>query len=155
MTPTDTLTSSVNSSDSRRLELREERASVTKERVQSGTVTIRRELESRTETLSVEVITETLVISTQVQPDGSSASVMVNGQILEAGQEVRIVIHREAAQVEKSVVKTEDVIVRLEKRSKQVSFPVELHRESLVIDKSPQALVSEIRLEAEADPLKG
>jgi uncharacterized protein (TIGR02271 family) len=150
----ETSPSIADSSQLQRLELREERAKVSKERVQSGTVTIRREVDIRTETFSVELTTETLVIMTAPQSAGSSANVTVNGQPLEAGQEVRIVIHRKAAQIVKSVVVTEDVIVRLEGRSETVSLPLELSREHLVIDKSADALVSEVVLEAASDSAK-
>ena len=136
------------------LELREERACVTKERVQTGSVTLRREVEVRTETFTVDLTTETLVITSQAQPAGSSANVLVNGSPLEPGRELRIVIHRETAEILKSVVVIEDVAVRLEQRSETQSLPVELSREHLVVDKSPQALVSEIRLEATSIPLE-
>ena len=153
MTPTEK-SAIASSSQLQRLELREERAVVSKERVESGTVTIRRELDVRTETFTIDLTTETLVVTTQAQPAGSSANVIVDGQPLEPGQEVRIVIHREAAQVVKSVVVIEDINVRLEGRSETKSFPLELSREHLVIDKSKDALVSEVVLEAASNPLE-
>lgn len=134
-----------------RLELREERAIVSKERVHSGTVTVRREVDVRTETFSIELTTETLVITTQARSEGSNPSVVIDGQPLEIGEEIRIVIHREAAQVSKSVVVLEDVAVRLEQRVEIHSLPLELSRERLVIDRSPEALVSEVLLEAALD----
>ena len=112
MIPTDPATPIASSSQVQQLELREERAIVSKERVQSGTVTVRREVETRTETFTVDLTTETLVITTQAQTAGSSANVTVNGAALEPGREVRIVIHRETAQVVKSVVVIEDINVR-------------------------------------------
>lgn len=154
MTPTDPAVSIANSSQSGRLELREERAVVSKERVQSGTVTIRREVDVRTETFTVDLTTETLVITSQAHTAGSIANVIVNGSVLEAGKEVRIVIHREAAQIVKSVVVIEDIAVRLEGRSETQSFPLELSRERLVIDKSANALVSEVVFKTASDPLK-
>jgi uncharacterized protein (TIGR02271 family) len=147
-------TAIANSSQLQRLELREERAVVSKQRVQSGAVTIRREVDVRTQTFSVELTTETLVITSQAQTAGSSANVIVNGSLLEAGQEVRIVIHREAAQVVKSVVVIEDIAVRLEQKSEMVNYPLELSREHLVIEKSADALVSEVVLEAASDSMK-
>ena len=154
MIPTDPATPIASSSQVQQLELREERAIVSKERVQSGTVTVRREVETRTETFTVDLTTETLVITTQAQTAGSSANVIVNGAALEAGQEVRIVIHRETAQVVKSVVVIEDINVRLEGHSETQSFGVELSREHLVIDKSANALVSEVVLEAASNSLE-
>ena len=148
MPPPEISPSIASSSESQRLELREERAVVSKERVQSGTVTVRREIDVRTETFTVELMTETLVITTQAQTEGSSPNVIVDGQPLEVGKELRIVIHREAAEVLKSVVVFEDVTVRLEQRSETVSLPLELSREHLVIDQSSAALVSEVVLEA-------
>ena len=155
MSQTETSPSIASEGQLQRLELREERAIVSKERVQIGTVTIRREVAVRTQTLSVELTTETLVITMQAQPQGSSASVMVNGQPLEAGQELRVVIHQEAAQVVKSVVVTEDVSVRLERRNETVNYPLELSREYLVVDKSADALVSEVFLNADPNPTTG
>ena len=154
MSQSETSPSIASSSQLQRLELREERAIVSKERVESGTVTIRREVETRTETFTVDLTTETLVITTSPQTAGSSANVIVNGSTLEAGEELRIVIHRETAQVVKSVVITEDVTVRLEQRSETQSFPLELSRERLMIDKSADALVREVVLEAASDSIK-
>ena len=115
-----------------RLELREERAFVEKRREQSGQVRVRREVERRTETLTVELLTETVVIEVLAGANG----VFLDGQPLTEGETRQIVTYREEAEVQKKAVVSEEV--RLLKRSVNTTqnFTVELGREVLRVEQA-------------------
>ncbi len=110
-----------------RLELLEERAEVEKRREVTGRVQVRREVEQRTETLTVELRTERLIIEV-VQGAGD---VVIDGVPLAPGETREIVTYREEAHVEKRAVVAEEV--RLLKRSvvQHQTLDVELGREVL------------------------
>ncbi|AFZ67261.1 YsnF/AvaK domain-containing protein [Deinococcus peraridilitoris] len=110
-----------------RFELLEERALVEKRREVAGRVQIRRMVERHTETLTVELLTETLVI--EVAP--GSSGVTIDGEALLEGQTREIVTYREEAVVTKRPVVSEEV--RLFKRgvTNEERFNVELGREIL------------------------
>ena len=110
-----------------RLELLEERAEVEMRREIAGRVRVRREVEHRTETVTVELRTERLVVEV-VQGSGD---VLIDGVPLAPGETREIITYREEAYVEKRPVVAEEV--RLLKRSvvEQQTLQVELGREVL------------------------
>ncbi len=118
------------------LELREERAIIERQREAAGHVTIRRERQTRTETVTVELVTETLFIT--VEARGASRPLAVLGdQELEPGRTHEVVIYREEAEVSKRPVVYEQV--RIDKRSvvERQQIPVTLSREELTVETSP------------------
>jgi len=113
-----------------------------------GSVLVRREVETRTETVEVALITETLVL-TRVglegdrQADAVQPTVVVDGQPLEAGGEVRIVIYKEAADVRKVAVVREEVGIHKESVEERQSIELELGREELKVEKIGDVIVHE------------
>jgi uncharacterized protein (TIGR02271 family) len=128
------------------LELREERAQVRLERVPVGAVVVRRELETRLETVTVELRTEHLVLRRE-HTDDTNAVVVIDGERLEPGAEMRVTIYREEARVQKVPVVVESVRILKRERLEMQSVPVQLQRETLRVDTEGEAQIRETKLE--------
>lgn len=128
-----------------RLELRAEQAVVHKERQAAGSVTVRRELRRREQQLTVELLSEVLVL--EARP--GEVGVTVDGLPLAPGETREIILYQEEASVEKRVVLTETVDVFKRRRSVQRTLPVELAYEELDVQASPGLAVREARREGE------
>lgn len=110
------------------LELREEVLSVDKQRVQTGQVQFRREVKTRTETVTIELKRETLVI--QVGP--GSGEVFFNGEQLKEGETREVLLYDEHAVVNKVPYVTEEVRIGKQVITEQHQQQVELQYEVLV-----------------------
>ncbi len=110
-----------------RFELLAERPMLEKRRELAGRVAVHKEVERRTETVSVELITERLVIEVQA----GDAGVWLDGEQLAAGDTREIVVYREEAELNKRAVVSEEV--RLLRRAvvEQKALDIELGREVL------------------------
>lgn len=122
-----------------------------------GAVTVRREVETRTETVQVELVTETLVITRSAEAAGvvveggatppvgkaEPPRIEVDGQPLEPGAETRVVFYREEADVRKLAVVREQVSVRKNVVRERHEIPVELGREVLRVESTGEAIVRE------------
>lgn len=113
-----------------RLQLREERAIVEKRREQVGQVRVRREVERRTETVTVELITETVYIEVVA----GSTGVFLGDEALLEGQTREIITYREEAEVTKRPVVMEEVRILKRITNDERRFDVELGREVLRLD---------------------
>lgn len=112
------------------LELREEVPEVHVLREKLGAVSIRRERRVREETVTVDLVTEVLIIETRAgQPN-----IKFLGVDLPVGETMELEIYREEAEVSKKVVRSEHIEVYKDQVVEQVSIPVELAREELVVD---------------------
>lgn len=118
-----------------RFELLEERALVEKRREIAGRVQVRRVVERHTESVTVELLTERLVIEV-VRGQGA---VLLDGEPLAEGETREIVTYREEAVVTKRPVVSEEV--RLLKRgvTNEERFDVSLGREVLRFQAVEQA----------------
>lgn len=112
------------------LELREERALVEREQVSAGSVSVRRELKVRTETVVVELRREVMVIETR--PGGPA--VYFGEELLQPGESRELVLYDEQAVITKVPFVTEEV--HIGKRSVTVSHQssVDLNYEVLVVE---------------------
>ncbi|PYE48390.1 DUF2382 domain-containing protein [Deinococcus yavapaiensis] len=126
-----------------RLQLLEERAFVQKRREQTGQVRVRREVERRTETVTVELLTETVYI--ELAP--GSTGVFFGDEPLLEGQTREIVTYREEAEVTKRPVVMEEVRILKRVLNEERSFDVELGREVLRLDQVSAEDVLETRTE--------
>ncbi|MFC4452198.1 YsnF/AvaK domain-containing protein [Deinococcus sonorensis] len=113
-----------------RLELRAERATLDKVRAEAGTVVVRRELRQRQEVLTVELMSEVLVIETK----SGGPDVYLDGVLLPAGEPRELLLYTEMAEVTKVPHVVEEVKVYKEWRAVQRSVPVQLGYETLVVD---------------------
>lgn len=128
-----------------RLELRAEQAVVEKQRVAAGSVVVRRELRHRTEQLTVELLSEVLVL--EARP--GAVGVTVDGVPLAPGETREITLSREEAHVEKRVAVTETVDIFKRRREVQRTLPVELAYEELDVQASEGLAVRQERGESE------
>lgn len=131
-----------------RLQLLEERAIVEKRREQAGQVRVRREVERRTETVTVELLTETVYI--EVVP--GSTGVFLGDEPLLEGQTREIVTYREEATVTKRPVVMEEVRILKRALNEERRFEVDLGREVLRLDQVSAEDVLETRTEEIAAP---
>ena len=117
------------------IELREERAVVETLREAAGFVTVRRERQTRTETVAVELVTEKLFITAEAR-GASYPLVALGDQELEPGRTYEVTLYREEAEVSKRPVVYEQV--RIDKRSvvERQQIPVTLAREELDVEPS-------------------
>ncbi|GEM44486.1 DUF2382 domain-containing protein [Deinococcus cellulosilyticus] len=120
------------------LELREEVPEVHILREKLGAVTVRRERRVREETVTVDLVTEVLVIETV----SGQPSVKFLGVDLPVGQTMELEIYREEADVSKKVVRAEHIEIYKDQVVEQVSIPVELAREELVVDQHTHVVPS-------------
>jgi len=114
------------------LELREEMLSISKTQVQSGQVQFRREVKTRTETVTTELKRKTLVI--QVGP--GSGEVFFNGEQLKEGEIKEVLLYDERAMVNKVPYVTEEVRIGKQVITEQHQHQVELQYEVLVTEHS-------------------
>lgn len=114
------------------LELREEVLSVSKERVQTGQVSFRREVQTRTETVTTELRRETLVI----EVGAGAAEVYFNGELLKAGDTREVLLYDEQTVITKAPYVTEEVRIGKQTVTEQQQHEVELHYEVLVVDET-------------------
>jgi uncharacterized protein (TIGR02271 family) len=120
-----------------RLELLEEVPDVRVTRERTGEVLVRREVVTRTETVELELVTETLVISrAAVAADAARAAdaVLIDGQPLAPGEEIRVEIYREDADVRKVAAVHQDVRVMKDRVVEHRRLPVELRREEVRVE---------------------
>jgi uncharacterized protein (TIGR02271 family) len=115
------------------LELREERAVWQQERVTAGQVQVRREVQTRTETVSTELRREVLIIETS--PGGPA--VYVGDQLLQPGEQREIVLYDEQATLQKVPYVTEEVRIGKRTVTERHEAQVELKREVLVVEEHP------------------
>lgn len=115
------------------LELREERAVWQQERVAAGQVQVRREVQTRTETVSIELRREVLIIETA--PGGPA--VYVGDQLLQPGEQRGIVLYDEQATLQKVPYVVEEVRIGKRTVTERHEAQVELRREVLVIEEHP------------------
>jgi len=112
------------------LELREEVLSVSTERTQTGQVSFRREVQTRSETVTTELRRETLII--EVQP--GAAEVFFNGELLQAGETREVLLYDEQTVVNKVPYVTEEVRIGKQVVVEQQQQEVELQYEVLLVD---------------------
>jgi uncharacterized protein (TIGR02271 family) len=93
--------------DARRLQLREERLSIDKQRVSSGEARIGKEVVSQRQSVDVPVFHEELFIQRRPVSEGASASATPIGD----GEEIRIPLTQERVDVSKRTVVTEEVAI--------------------------------------------
>jgi uncharacterized protein (TIGR02271 family) len=113
-----------------RIHLLGETLRVNKERVQAGSVNLRKEVVTERQNIEVPVTREELVIE-RTPGEGREAT----GEILEEGKQIKVPLSEERVQVEKRPVVREEVAVR--KRQVQDTRKVndEVKREELHVDK--------------------
>jgi len=112
------------------LELREERATVERQRVAAGQVVIRRERRTRVQTIEVDLTDEVLVIETSA----GQGQVFLGGRLLEPGTVQEVLLSQEQVQVVKQVYAVQDVYIAKETRTVQHTVPVELAYEEIVVE---------------------
>ncbi len=112
------------------LELREERALVEREQVSAGSVTVRRDLRVRTETVVVELRREVLVIETR--PGGPA--VYFGEELLHPGESRELVLYDEQAVVSKVAFVSEEVHVGKRSVTESRQSSVDLNYEVLVVE---------------------
>ncbi|WP_309572866.1 DUF2382 domain-containing protein [Deinococcus sp.] len=115
------------------LELREEVLKIEKRRELIGQVEVRRERRVRSETVTVELVTEVLILSVKA----GSGAVMIDGTALPAGTVHEVELYREEATPGKQVVVTQDVDILKERLVETTSQVVELAYEELVVNEIP------------------
>ena len=112
------------------LELREERAQIEREQVSAGSVTVRRDLKVRTETVVVELRREVLVIETR--PGGPA--VYFGEELLHPGESRELVLYDEQAVITKVAFVTEEVHVGKRSVTESRRSSVDLNYEVLVVE---------------------
>jgi len=112
------------------LELREEVLSISKTQVQTGQVQFRREVKTRTETITTELKRETLVIEVST----GAAAVYFGGELLQAGETREVLLYDEHAVVNKVPYVTEEVRIEKQTVTEQQHHEIELKYEVLVVD---------------------
>ena len=112
------------------LELREEQLTITKRREVTGHVDVRRERRVRTETVTIELVTEVLVLSVRA----GAGTVMVDGLPLEPGTVRELELYREEAIPGKEVVVTQDIDLVRERVVETTTQQIELAYEELVVN---------------------
>ena len=115
------------------LELREERAQVEREQVSAGSVTVRRDVLVRTETVVVELRRETMVI--EILP--GSPAVYFGEELLQPGESRELLLYDEQAVVSKVTVVSEEVHVGKRSVTESRQSSVDLNYEVLVVEQQP------------------
>lgn len=118
------------------IELREELPVIRREQVRTGQVSFRREVQMRTETVTMELRRETLVI--EVQP--GEAAVYFGDELLQPGETREIVLYDEQASVSKQPFVTEEVRIGKRVVTEQQETMLELGYEVLVSDRTEEAV---------------
>ena len=116
-----------------RLELREELPVVTRERIQTGQVTFRRNVQTRTETLTTELRRETLVITV----GSGEANIFIGGELLHAGDTREVLIYDEQVILSKQPYVTEEIHIGKQLVVERQEHQLELNYEVLVREDSP------------------
>ncbi|WP_295813815.1 DUF2382 domain-containing protein [uncultured Deinococcus sp.] len=111
------------------LELREERLTISRRRELSGQVEVRRERRVRTETVTIDLVSEVLVLSVKA----GAGTVMVDGLPLEPGTVRELELYREEAVPGKEVVVTQDIDLVRERVVQTTTQQIELAYEELVV----------------------
>lgn len=111
------------------LELREERLTISRRRELSGQVEVRRERRVRTETVTIDLVSEVLVLSVKA----GAGTVMVDGLPLEPGTVRELELYREEAVPGKEVVVTQDIDLVRERVVETTTQQIELAYEELVV----------------------
>ena len=111
------------------LELREERLTISRRRELSGQVEVRRERRVRTETVTIDLVSEVLVLSVKA----GAGTVMVDGLPLEPGTVRELELYREEAVHGKEVVVTQDIDLVRERVVQTTTQQIELAYEELVV----------------------
>ena len=112
------------------LELREERALVEREQVSAGSVTVRRDLRVRTETVVVELRREVLVIETR----SGGPAVYFGEELLRPGESRELVLYDEQAVITKVPFVTEEVHIGKRSVTEGHESSVDLNYEVLVVE---------------------
>jgi len=131
----------------KRMELREERLKITKEPVQAAVARVRRVVSDWTETVTVPLHREQVVI--EVLPGGGT--VEVDGRVLQPGETCEITIVEERANVTKETVVLGSVSIRKESVEFEETIQERLRREELVVDEDDNLEVHEETLSAPAE----
>jgi uncharacterized protein (TIGR02271 family) len=126
------------SEGAQRLELLKEVLRVNKQRVQTGEVTLRKEVISETKTVEVPLMHEELVIERRPVTDAEA----VTGEI-GTGEEIRVQLSEERVTVDKRAVVSEEVIIG--KRSVQQTEQVQetVRREELRTERQGDVIIDE------------
>ena len=112
------------------LELREERAIVEREQVSAGSVSVRRELKVRTETVVIELRRETMVIETLP----GSPAVYFGEELLQPGESRELLLYDEQAVISKVPFVSEEVHVGKRSVTETHRSDVDLNYEVLVVE---------------------
>ena len=119
------------------LELREELPVLTREKIQTGQVSFRREVRVKTETVILELQRETLVI--EVRP--GEGTVLIGDEPLQPGETREILLHDERAVVTKQPYVTEEVLIGKRTVTEVHQESIDLQYETLVTEQSGTELV--------------
>jgi len=122
----------------RTLQLRAERMKVTKRPVQSGDVTVRKEVVTEHKTMTVPVEHEEIVIERHPVSDKAAA-----GKIGAAAEEIRVPVQREEVEITKEPVVTEEVTIGKRKVQESQDAAASLRKERLKVEKHGDAHVTE------------
>lgn len=115
------------------LELREEVIEIRRERRSAGAISFRREVQTRTETVTTELRREVLIIETQ--PGGPE--VLLDGEVLQPGETREVVLYDEQTVVSKAPFVTEEVRIGRRAVVSTQQQDIELRHEVLVVDEEP------------------
>ncbi len=115
--------------DVHRLQLREERLAVDKERVTAGEAHVRKDVVSSEQTIDVPVYHEELVIERRPVGGLQSATTPIDG-----GVEIRIPLHAERVDVQKRTVVTEEVAIGKRRVMENEHVTGTVRREQLRVD---------------------
>jgi uncharacterized protein (TIGR02271 family) len=119
------------SAEDQTIELREERLRVDKQPVETGEVTLRKEVVTEHQTVDVPVTREEVVIERHPVAGGPAATSEVG-----AGDEVRIPVREEQVRVEKQAVVKEEVSLGKGKVTDTRTVDEDVRREELRVDKT-------------------
>jgi uncharacterized protein (TIGR02271 family) len=118
------------------LQLREEVIQIGRERSSAGQVSFRREVRTRTETVTTELRREVLII--EIQPGGPA--VFLQDEELKPGETREVVLYDEQTVVSKVPFITEEVHIGKRTVTAQQQHEVELQYEVLAVDEHPPEL---------------
>ena len=117
------------------LELREELPVIVKESVLAGQVSIRREVQTRTETVVMELTRETL----RIEVGAGQAAVYLGDELLQPGESREVLLYDEQVVVSKQPYVTQEVRVGKRTVTERTEYPLELQYEELVVDRTDAA----------------
>jgi uncharacterized protein (TIGR02271 family) len=115
------------------LQLREEVVHIEREQTPAGQVSFRREVRTRTETVTTELRREVLIIETR--PGGPA--VFLQDEELQPGETREVVLYDEQTVVSKVPLITEEVHIGRRTVVSQEQHEIELHYEVLAVDEQP------------------